>query len=257
MNGLATAPRLTAPPPTDAEAAEACKALDLADIADADLKAELDKLRAENQQLKSRTARDSLFRSKLRAHRDREKPLKALLAEERAAIKQTIDEWVKDWQPGLFDSKAPVAANGHVEPAVQPDDSWRQLPCGALQEVPEDPLSASMIVKLADNEVSTIGQLSDRMNAATEKGGQWFDNFAGVGPGKAELIEKALDSFWKANPKYCRSKVTEVAEKIGLGGAPATLPFAEQAAPESAATDEAAANGEAKADDDDEDDKDE
>ncbi len=237
MTGLATATRQTAPPIGPAEQNDLTKALDLADIADADAKAEIERLRAELASrdtelstLRNKTTRDDNFRARLRQLRDEEETLKTRCAEKRAAIKECVDEWLKGWSPGLFDTRAPTEANGHAEPAVQPDDSWRQLPCGALQEVPDDPISASLIVKLADNEVSTLGQLSDRMNAATEKGGQWFDTFAGIGPGKAEEIEKALDSFWKSNPKYCRSAANQVveaaADALKVGGIDATAHLA-------------------------------
>lgn len=90
----------------------------------------------------------------------------------------------------LFDGK-PVPPPPAEAPAE--DQSWREVPIDTLSL--ECGLSESIVNKLVEAEITTIGKLAD-----WTKSEKRLTDIAGIGGAKAEAIEGAMDKFWGARP---------------------------------------------------------
>ena len=88
----------------------------------------------------------------------------------------------------LFDGKA-------VSPpaAETSDETWREVPIDTLSL--ECGLSESIVNKLVEAEITTIGKLAD-----WTKSEKRLTDIAGIGGAKAEQIEAAMDKFWGSRP---------------------------------------------------------
>ena len=98
-------------------------------------------------------------------------------------IVQTIDE--EKGQPSLPFTD-PDSPDG--PPATAPDDgSWREADIrGALRG-----LTVGVYEKLEEAELTTVGKLSDYLQKCH------LTDIAGIGQVKADMIEQALEDFWK------------------------------------------------------------
>ncbi|NDF13297.1 MAG: hypothetical protein EB060_10855 [Proteobacteria bacterium] len=73
-----------------------------------------------------------------------------------------------------------------VEMKTSADESWRSEPISALG------LPGKLPEFLADASIHTIGELADHTSS-----GKLLTDINGIGPGKAEVIENALEAFWE------------------------------------------------------------
>lgn len=91
----------------------------------------------------------------------------------------------------LFDRKAQDAPpTGVVSDPSEGDQSWRSAP---ILELGGHGLAPAVLMKLAEDGIGTMGTLADHTNS-----GKLLTDIPGVGPSKAEAIEKALEGFWAA-----------------------------------------------------------
>lgn len=112
----------------------------------------------------------SKARKDYRSKRDDAKESKATLEKEIAALEAIIVE-SKEEMP-LFDAKR-----------------WESTPIGKLD------LSASILAKLADAGITTLGRL-----AKHTADGRPLTTIDGIGPEAAEAIGRATEEFWRRNP---------------------------------------------------------
>jgi hypothetical protein len=78
--------------------------------------------------------------------------------------------------------------------------SWRRVKVATLG------LQSQILTKMEDAGVTTIGKLSDVMNAA---GVWWRKEIKGIGEASAEKIADALSDFWKDHPEYTQPEAAE------------------------------------------------
>jgi hypothetical protein len=97
-------------------------------------------------------------------------------------LRNYIDELSKPLP--LFDKK-----KGEQAPAKALDDeAWRGVP---IETLVSHGLPQSLVVRLGEASLTTIGLLADFTNA-----GKRLTDLDGVGEAKAEKIEQALERFW-------------------------------------------------------------
>ncbi len=115
-------------------------------------------------------------------------------AEARAkAAKKRWEAAVEDLQSLIRkqDEHLPLFDGAEKPAETSPDDeSWRDVDLDILTE---HGLSEAIVEKFEHFGLNTIGELADH----TTKGGTLTD-IDGIGPAKAEAIEKALQGFWAA-----------------------------------------------------------
>jgi len=75
------------------------------------------------------------------------------------------------------------------QPGPLEDESWREVTLESLG------MTETTIEQLAEVEILTIGDL-----AGWSASGKRLVDIAGIGPAKAETIERFLDDFWAAHP---------------------------------------------------------
>jgi hypothetical protein len=85
----------------------------------------------------------------------------------------------------LFDG--PAAAEP-VPAAPAEDESWREVPLGDVLAG----LPPSLVTALYDADLASVGQLSDFLADGKKR----ITDIPGIGPVKAEKVEKALEEFW-------------------------------------------------------------
>lgn len=126
--------------------------------------------------------------------------LESKVVELRQAIKQLKE---RDDAP-LFNGVKDGGGEKGQPPSL--DESWRDVPLTeALIGV-----SASMISKLHDASLRTVGELANYTSAGG--GNHPLSGIPGIGEGKAEKIQDAMDAFWER-----RNKEQWAAEADGAG----------------------------------------
>jgi hypothetical protein len=78
-------------------------------------------------------------------------------------------------------------------PAEKANNNWRRVKVEKLG------LQSQILGKLLDAGVTTLGKLSDTMNAA---GVWWRNEIKGIGDASAEKIADAFAFFWESHPEY-------------------------------------------------------
>jgi hypothetical protein len=146
-------------------------------------------------------------RKRLRELIDQEDVLKEQLSSVKAQEKEIAGRWVKeDWQPTLFDGKAakgkPKPSKNGTPVAPEGNDAWKAMEVGTLQQ---HGTSLGITLAMGQNDIATLGDLSDRMNSVTVKGlPNWWAGFKGIGEKKAEQVEQAFSAFWASHPEFCK-----------------------------------------------------
>lgn len=176
----------------------------------AELRAEITRLRGLKEQY--RTKRD-----KIRKLRDDKDFLKGKLKEVNGAIESAVDDLLVDEQPTLFEA----ATNGKPKPLTEVtpvDETWREVKLADLKRPDGEPIPPSVLEKLAEADIETMGQLTD-----FSKVGVPLTQIKGIGPAAMEKIEAATSEFWtrrKAEQDAAAKKVDEVvkdvAEAVGV-----------------------------------------
>lgn len=76
-------------------------------------------------------------------------------------------------------------------------EAWRAVPVGDLG------LRPSIIIRLAEAGITTIGQIADQ---TAEYGETWHNTIDGIGLAAAESISRALEDFWAEHPEYAEAE---------------------------------------------------
>lgn len=103
----------------------------------------------------------------------------------------------------LFDQQAekPAEAVQVDVAAADPSakgESWRECRFDDTAEFSDDLLPASIVNKLADANINTVGDLYDFQ---AKHGEFWAKEIKGIGKSKAEKISDAMIEFWKKHPQ--------------------------------------------------------
>ena len=114
-------------------------------------------------------------------------------AEHAAAKKhrEALDEQLGDLLDDILNGQRSL----FDETVTADEGDWRAMSVGELD------LPQSLLDRLCDLDLGTLGALSDRM--AT--GDHWADDLDGIGIAKAEKIAEAFAFFWQEHPEYCQA----------------------------------------------------
>lgn len=101
----------------------------------------------------------------------------------------------------LFDGR-----NGEAPKAAPPppDDSWKKTPIAELG------LTESVVAKLHEAVIDTIGQLCDHKNQ------EFPPKIAGIGNGTWDKIDDAFEQWFRDHPEHCRQKPDPTASAPAL-----------------------------------------
>ena len=112
---------------------------------------------------------------------------------------QAYDEAVGDLLD-VIDNKQHEFAFGDTEPQAE-RGAWRAVPLD-IEIIPH----AHIVRKLADVDVTTLGELSDAIAADPQNGAQ---SIKGIGEVAAEKIENALETYWHLHPEHAVGAATD------------------------------------------------
>ena len=77
------------------------------------------------------------------------------------------------------------------KPSASQNEAWRAVSIRELQMPP------SVLGVFEEADISTLGELSKAI-----EGERWWDEFEGIGEGKAEKVAEAFCRFWGSHPEY-------------------------------------------------------
>jgi len=88
------------------------------------------------------------------------------------------------------------------------EHAWRDVTTRELG------FSDNVVSAMAEKHIDTLGDLSDWLSDARNN----LTDLRGVGPGKADAIEAALERFWADHPEYAKPDPIEEDEEDGTEG---------------------------------------